>query len=370
MSYDPFVRGPSPVGVASTTFVDGPEARTLALELWYPASDAHAGQDLDPEKQDRYKVAIFAPEAPQEAVRNAEPADGRFPLVCFSHGWGGHRRQTTHLCTHLASHGFAVASVDHAGNTIEDMMKMLGTLSSGASGAPAPEEVAAASMRQRRLDIPFAIDRVRAGEAGIPGDRVGTGQVGLSGHSFGGWTTLAVAGDDPRVGCALPLAPAGGTTPLSKEVSALEDSLTFDWDREIPTLLLAADRDTLLPLAGMRGLFGRVPKPKDMWILERADHMHFCDRVEETHEMFRMLGGMAAGLPGGGQAGAMTQLLESVAPVAELCPGADAYAFIQGLGLAHMDAHLRDDRAAASWLAGQAAAELEKRGVAAERVSG
>ena len=28
--------------------------------------------------------------------------------MAFSHGFGGHRRQTTHFCIHLASHGYVV----------------------------------------------------------------------------------------------------------------------------------------------------------------------------------------------------------------------------------------------------------------------
>jgi len=31
--------------------------------------------------------------------------------------FGGHRRQSTFFCTHLASHGYVVAAADHTGNT-------------------------------------------------------------------------------------------------------------------------------------------------------------------------------------------------------------------------------------------------------------
>src|SRR5262249_27794141 len=60
---------------------------------------------------------------PQDAVRDAAPRAGRFPLVAFSHGYGGHRRQSTFLCTHLASHGYVVVSADHAGNTVLDALQ-------------------------------------------------------------------------------------------------------------------------------------------------------------------------------------------------------------------------------------------------------
>lgn len=36
------------------------------------------------------------------------------PLIVFSHYSGGHRRSATFLCTHLASHGYVVAVLDHS----------------------------------------------------------------------------------------------------------------------------------------------------------------------------------------------------------------------------------------------------------------
>src|SRR6185369_5476378 len=98
-----------------------------------------------------------------------------------------------------------------------------------------------------------------------------------AGHSFGGWTTLAVAGRDRRIRAALPLAPAGGGSELP--VQQLRESLDLDWDRDVPTLFIVADRDTLLPLSGMHELLERTQATKRMVILKNADHMHFCDRV-------------------------------------------------------------------------------------------
>ena len=43
----------------------------------------------------------------------------------------------------------------------------------------------------------------------------------------------------------------------------------------------------------------------------------------------------------------MTAAIEAMKPSANLCPGDLANAFTCGLGLAHMDAHLRDNEEAA-----------------------
>ena len=46
MSYDPFARGPFPVGVMTQAWHDARRDRTLDVEIWYPASDAVRGGDL------------------------------------------------------------------------------------------------------------------------------------------------------------------------------------------------------------------------------------------------------------------------------------------------------------------------------------
>src|SRR5262245_37468056 len=123
MSYEPFSRGPHPAGVRTAELIDAVRDRPLDVEIWYPAADRHRGQDVDPERCDRYELLAGLPLVTQQAARDAAPAAGRFPLVVFSHGYGGHRRQSTFLCTHLASHGYVVVAPDHTGNTLRDVFQ-------------------------------------------------------------------------------------------------------------------------------------------------------------------------------------------------------------------------------------------------------
>ncbi|MEE9608902.1 MAG: alpha/beta hydrolase [Myxococcota bacterium] len=355
MSYDPFARGPLPVGVRTGAIADPERGRELAIEFWYPCREEHAGQDLAAESQDRYRILGGSPQVSQEAVRDGAPGDGRYPLVIFSHGYGGHRRQTTHLCTHLASHGYAVAAVDHAGSALEDVMRLATSLRS-AHTLPEPGELLGSAIRDRPADVRLAIDRILGGALGRPA--VDPDRIGVSGHSFGGWTTLMAAGSDPRVRAALPLAPAGGASPLP--VAPIADALDLDWDREVPTLYLVAEHDSLLPLEGMHELRRRTRGLARMAVLKNADHMHFCDRVEETHEFFRLLAGMAPPAAELGGLGA------SIRPASEHCPGSHAYAFLRGLGLAHLDAALKQSAAAAELLEGDLVAALAARGVEIE----
>jgi dienelactone hydrolase len=349
MTYDPFARGQFPVGVRSLDATDSARNRALALELWYPATDAHQGQDLVDPTRDRYDLLPGFPPVSQDAVREAALRSGRYPLILFSHGFGGHRRQSTFLCTHLASHGYVVAAVDHTGNTVADMMMMFFRMQSGES-VPDPLGGIAEFVALRPPDVQFVLDALLDGIVPELGPAIDPTRVGMSGHSFGGWTTLMVAAREHRIGAALPLAPAGGWTVVP--INPLSDALDFDWPQPVPTLYLVAERDSLLPLRGMEGLFERTRPPKRLITLQNADHLHFCDRIEEMHEMFRAMP----------PPGTFAELAKETRPIGELCPADHAYAFVRGLGLAHFDAMLKGNEAAARLL-DDAQAVLQARGI-------
>jgi hypothetical protein len=59
------------------------------------------------------------------------------------------------------------------------------------------------------------------------------------------------------------------------------------------------------------------------------------------------------------------QLAKDIKPIAELCAGDPAYRFTRGLGLAHMDAHLRGDAEARRFLDDDVIARLASEGVVA-----
>ena len=51
--YDPFTRGPFPVGVCTQELNDESRKRKLPTEFWYPTTDDYKGQDLDRKTQDK-----------------------------------------------------------------------------------------------------------------------------------------------------------------------------------------------------------------------------------------------------------------------------------------------------------------------------
>jgi hypothetical protein len=119
----------APVGVRTVGPADAP------IEVWYPASDSVADTATDradfsqfvPEAFIAHVGAFDFPVVDGRAVRDAalrEP-ESPYPLVVFSHGFGGVRLQSLDVVTHLASRGYVVAAVDHPGRSMPDLLPCL-----------------------------------------------------------------------------------------------------------------------------------------------------------------------------------------------------------------------------------------------------
>lgn len=333
-SYDPFARGPDPVGVQTMQVHDPDRGLVFPCEIWYPALARPAGAG----------ALAGAGEA-----RDAAARPGRRLLIVYSHHSFGHRRKATFLCTHLASHGYVVAAADHSEVVAPELAGRPGE--TGGERAARIRAIIGSRVPDVRLLVGQLLERAPAGI------ELDAAQVGLAGHSLGGWTVLAVPDMEPRTGAVVALAPGGGGKPRP---GILPLSVTFGWRREIPALYLAAEDDVPVPLEGMYELFGRAPAPKRMFVLRRADHQHFVDDVTGEHEALRAmtLPGEAAWLPAAMQ------------PAADLCAAGQAHQFTRGLALAHLDAALLGSQAASRFLAGDVEAVLTARGIDAFEAPG
>jgi predicted dienelactone hydrolase len=214
------------------------------------------------------------------AFRDVTRAPGTFPLVLFSHGNGGIRFQSFFFCAHLASHGFVVVSPDHHGNTFVD--QLLGVID--------PR-----SATNRPLDLSFLIDQLLAPGAGSGDELAGAidpARIGVSGHSFGGYTTFAVAGGtfalgtftDARVRAILPQAP-----------SALPFSDAFFSTITVPTLIIGGSLDETTPFASeQQRPFDNLPPGASVVGLAQlvgAGHFTFSDFCEVPRDLLSFLGG-------------------------------------------------------------------------------
>jgi dienelactone hydrolase len=263
-------------------------------------------------------------------VRDAVVQTGRYPLVLYSHTSLGHRRQSTFVCTHLASHGYVVAAVDHTGNSFADLVDR------AATGAVLTPEQRDAYIRRiiadRVPDLRFLLDELLGGVADEVSDQVDADRIGVIGWSFGGWAALAAPETEERIRAVVALAPGGSSKPLPGIIPA---TLTFAWRRRVSTLYLVAERDRFTPLSGMHELFERTPPSKQMLILRHADHDHFGDQIE-----------------------------------VELCPKQHAHLFTRSLTLAHLNAALKESDGASRFMADDPAVVLQERGVQVDAYPG
>lgn len=213
--------GPYLAGHTEDVVVDASRGgRELPVDIWYPIDDPD-GAELT-----LYALQGDAGITSELAYRDAQPGGpGVRPLIVFSHGFGGINTQSVPLMEHLATHGFVVISPEHTGNINGD----------NSSPDPAADRVP---------DVTAVIDYMasRNGTAGDPFEgRVNTQEVGVAGHSFGGFTATAsvtgydVFGPDSRVVAIMPIAAAN---------SRITDDQLRGLD--VPALFLCGTLDSLL----------------------------------------------------------------------------------------------------------------------------
>jgi len=163
--------GPYGVGYRTLDVTYTPEGftepRTIEVSLWYPTEDASGDATV-------YLDLITR----EDVYLDATAVAGPHPVLAFSHGNGGVAEQSYFLTEHFASHGWVVAAPDHTGNTITDF----------------DEALLADMVVLRPLDMSAMLDEVYS----LPASDPLAGQLGdelaVTGHSFGGYTTLALAG--------------------------------------------------------------------------------------------------------------------------------------------------------------------------------
>ena len=111
----------------------------------------------------------------------------RDPLVVMSHGFAADRKSLQYLAYHLASHGFSVVAIEHPGSNIRSLTQ---------AGFNLKKLLPPSEFIDRPLDVSFVLDRLAQlnRQKGFFQDQLNTQQVTAIGHSFGGYTALALAG--------------------------------------------------------------------------------------------------------------------------------------------------------------------------------
>ncbi len=247
--------GPLPVGV-TTLELDG----GIPVEVWYPAVDGTTGEqsydmrDKVPEAVKDLLTANVPAVYTYEAGRDADVADGIFPLVLFSHGFSGVREQSTFLTANLASWGMIVAAPDHWSRDLFHVLD--GVL----GGTPVDANDSVDDLRFTRDLIANENARSHSRFSG----HVDTERVAAVGHSAGGGSVLGIAADDGMLGyvslasgARLGAGDDGSTTIALVELP------------NVPSLFVAGKADRVVPWdEATKPAFDAAPAPSRLWLLD------------------------------------------------------------------------------------------------------
>jgi len=214
---------------------------------------------------------------------------GPFPVIVFSHGLGGSRAGYEYLGRHWAGCGYVSVHIQHIGSD-DSVWKDVPV----AERAKALQKGAAniSSALNRPPDAQFAIDQIEKLDADASSPlkgRLDLKAVAIAGHSFGGYTTLALAGqtfvrplgttkryDEPRIKAAIQMsAPAPANR---RELDKTFSTIT------IPVMHLTGTKDFLELLPQTTAADRRIPfdhmshSETCLVIFNDGDHMIFSGR--------------------------------------------------------------------------------------------
>ncbi len=282
--------GPYQVGAMNVQFADSKCNRELTGVVWYP-TELQIGLPF------AYVGGLLSNTG---AIADAPLAEvDELPLVVFSHGHNGFDAQSFGLCQHLASHGYLVVSCNHKEDTFMDLS----------------EEFLIKSAMDRPKDVSCMIDSSLAWnetEDHLLKGHIDAERIGLVGHSFGGYTSVASVGGeldppgfldkceqldeenwgyqywycsifmqadsgygqacnpctlaDERIRVSVPMAPAFASLFRTESLQQID----------IPMLLMAGSIDQVISPPEVRQYYDATPKNVWYWELAGATHYTFC----------------------------------------------------------------------------------------------
>ena len=210
-----------------------------------------------------------------------QSSEEKWPLLIFSHGFGGCAKQSAFLMKYLAENGYIVIAPDHEdANCARNNSKFgrrLQEMREGRAAKPEkpfrfPEDWDETTESDRRDDVLFAL-------SSMLDDRqyknyVDTNRMGLIGHSLGGYTVLGMAGAwkswrDPRFKAVLALSPYVDPYLRKGRLSSIG----------IPVMYQGGTRDQPITPAirASGGAYAQTRAPKYFIELKDADHFSWTE---------------------------------------------------------------------------------------------
>jgi alpha/beta superfamily hydrolase len=104
-----------------------------------------------------------------------------------------------------------------------------------------------------------------------------------AGFSFGAWVALEVGAADDRVSVLIGIAP-----PVATSVSGMDYEFPQTLASEKPKFFVQGEADEVCPLEAMWQFYGRLEEPKELVVIDAADHL-FEGRTQEVGEALEEL---------------------------------------------------------------------------------
>ncbi|QDS94364.1 Alpha/beta hydrolase family protein [Roseimaritima multifibrata] len=228
-------------------------------------------QPVDAKRERTVPIRIYLPDQPESR-----------PLILFSHGLGGSRENSVYLGKHWASAGYVCIFLQHHGSDKQiiqrkPLQSQMDSLRSTLNSK---------NVMDRIEDVSFILDQVETWntEPSHPlFARVDLEHIGMSGHSFGAATTLAVAGrkffrnrsfPEPRIDAFLAMSP--------QPVRGLSTEKTFgSLSKPLFCMTGTKDASSIQPQvtpAARQSVYAALPEgDKFQLVLEGAEHHAFSD---------------------------------------------------------------------------------------------
>lgn len=99
-----------------------------------------------------------------------------------------------------------------------------------------------------------------------------------AGFSFGSWVALEVGAEDDRVEALIGIAP-----PVATSVSGMDYSFPNTLASTKPKFFVQGEADEVCPIEGMWAFYGKLEEPKELVVIDGADHL-FEGKTPEVGE--------------------------------------------------------------------------------------
>ena len=223
----PTPSGPEPIGTFTVDLIDrerdelwGPPPaggpREFVAQVFYPSGGEGDGEHV-PWSEDWEVVApgiarqIGLPswflDHTRYTLSHAESAPpvaaGTFPVLIYSHDWGGVRTNTLNQIEHLVSNGYIVIAVDHTYGSVATVFEDGDVAEFDAAGLPDPAvvseeeygEAATAVVATFAADVVTILTELELGESGVFAEIASATditRIGVYGHGAGGGAAIKV----------------------------------------------------------------------------------------------------------------------------------------------------------------------------------